>query len=481
MTAWASLPPELVRQIVHLVIDTDDEESTGKPASGYVTISREWQSYVEERTFSSLRIRSTEVHNLHIVTRPRHLYVRNMTFEVILPEYDIKSTAFYKETREEQQQNNRSFAEAIFRFFDVVGGWNNLPDGALKSSQQRGISLRISASSPSDNEPAQFGTRYYRHRRWEISVLELSPDQARNLPSLPIISEFLCGEAHEFVRKLDPRTCCEMAAKMPNVHTLDWSFSDNERRNLDRRIRMRREFAASLQIIPESVRHLTLGHVGNQTDSHSWDPPRLYQGGAESPDPLSVALQHLSRRLCTLNINNATISQEIFWPTWSPSLRPGECDEFPYLETMMISLTEVTPSGEWLFTGDPIDYDEDPSDSDDSEVVIKPDGDLYWFRTKLDQDHAEHYFLAAARAAQHMPRLKLLTIEWLWTPLPCGMSYKISGNTGHPAALVFWGSPPPEPSRQVVKAWRKVTEILLGSPEMMFLEPRDEGRIWCFS
>lgn len=473
MTAKASLSPELVRQIVHLVIDTDGGESAGKHACDYATISREWQGYVEERTFSSLRIRSTEIHELHIVTRPRSLYVRSMTFEVILPEYDVKSLAFYKETREEQQQNSRSFAEAILRFFDVLGGWNILPDVQLGSAQQRGISLRISASSPSDKEPDQFGTRRYRHRRWENSVLQLSQDQARNLPSLPIISEFLCGDG--LVRKLDPGTCCNMAAKMPNVHTLDWNFSDNERHSLDRRISMRQDFAASLQRIPESVRHLTLRHVGNQTESHFWDPPRLCQGGAESPDPLSVALQHLSRRLCTLNINNATISQEIFWPTWSPLLRLDKCDEFPYLEKMMVSLTEVTPSGEWLFTGDPISYDEGYSDSDDSEVVIKPDGDLLWFRAKLDRERAEQYFLAAARAAQHMPRLKLLTIEWTSAPLPCGMHYEISKHTGHRAALVFWGSPPPEPSGQVVKAWRKVTEILLGSPEMMYLEPRDDG------
>lgn len=468
MTTWASLPPELVRQIVHLVIDTDHGEPIGKPASNYAIISREWQSFVEEKTFSSLRIRSTEVHKLHIVTRPRRLYVRNMTFEIILPEYNVKSLAFYKETREEQQQNNRSFAEAILGFLDVVGGWNILPE------QQRGISLRISASSPSDNEPDQFGTRRYRYRRWENSLLQLSQDQARNLPSLPIVSEFLCGD--EFVRKFDPRTCCEMAAKMPNVHTLDWKFPDNERRNVDRRISMRQDFAAGLRIIPESVRHLTLCHVSSQPDSHFWDPPRLYQGGAESPDPLSVALQHLSRRLFTLNINYATVGPELFRPISSSSLCPGERDEFSYLEKIMVSLTEVTPSGEWLLTGDPTSGDEESSDSsDDSEIVIKPDNDPPWFRAKLDQDRAEYYFLAAARAAQHMPRLKLLTIEWTLTPLPCGMYYEISEHTGHRAALVFWGSPPPEPSGQVVKAWRRVTEILLGSPDMMYLKPRDDS------
>jgi hypothetical protein len=183
--------------------------------------------------------------------------------------------------------------------------------------------------------------------------------------------------------------------------------------------------------------------------------------------------------LHTLTIDNATVSPEVFWPVSSSSSLPrlDKCGDFPYLEKVIVRLNEVTPSGEWFFTGHYTPAGEESGDSDDSNIYIKPDTHS-WFRYKLDQSLAGPYFLAATHAAQHMPRLKEFFLEWMATPLPCGLEYKISNDGGTRAMLTLWGSPPAEPSLELKEAWGKVTEILLGSPDMMEVELQDEGRVF---
>ncbi|KAK9418926.1 hypothetical protein SUNI508_07698 [Seiridium unicorne] len=403
MAGWSSLPPEVMREAVHLAVKANPES-----AREFATISlfrAIGRTTWEEKTFASLKIRSTQMQQLRdIVTPLRQSYIRNMTFEVVLPEYDAKSLAWYKETPEEQQLNSRSFTDAILPFFDAVASWNSSAAGKLE--ERRGISLRISASCPSDKVPDRYGVLRRRYKRWDRSVLEILQDYDRKIHLLPAISEFLCGDDFHS-RKLSPRACCDIAAQMPNGHTLEWNLSDNERSDLARRIKMRQEFASCLQAIPDSVRHFTLYHGPRAPNTHTWDPPRLYSGDEDSHDPLSVAFRRLSRRLHTLTIDNATISPEVFWPVSPSASLPNldECGDFPYLEKVVVRLSEVTPSGEWFFTGHHTPAGEESGESDDSNIYIKPDT-LSWLRYKLDLSLADPYFLAAAHAAQRMPRLK---------------------------------------------------------------------------
>ncbi|KAF3015074.1 hypothetical protein E8E14_011322 [Neopestalotiopsis sp. 37M] len=473
MAGWTSLPSEVVREIVHLVV-----ASTPESACDLASISRGWQECVEEKTFASLRIRSTQMQQLRdIVTPLRQSYVRQMTFEVVLPKYDAKLLAWRKETPDEQQLNKRAFTHAILPFLNAIASWN-APAGG-KHKQRPGISFRIKASCPSDKVPDRYGVLRRRYKRWDNSILEILQDSSHKIPLLPAISEFLCGNGL-YSRKLSPKTCCDIAAQMPNVHTLDWNLAENERSDLARRIQMRQDFAAGLQIIPASVRHFTLYHGPRAPNTHTWDPHRLESGNQDSHDPLSVALRSLSQRLYTLTIDNATVSPEVFWPVSPSSPRlpsPDEVGDFPHLEKVTVRLNEVTPAGEWFFTGHYAPAGEEAGNSDDSDIFIKPDSHS-WFRCKLDPKVAEPYFLAAARAAQHMPKLKEFFLEWMATPLPCGLEYKVSNHEGPRAVLTLWGSPPVEPSLELAEAWGKVTETLLGSPELMRIERQDEGRVF---
>ncbi|KAF7539529.1 hypothetical protein G7054_g2020 [Neopestalotiopsis clavispora] len=459
MAGWTSLPSEVVREIVHLVV-----ASTPESACDLASISRGWQECVEEKTFASLRIRSTQMQQLRdIVTPLRQSYVRQMTFEVVLPKYDAKLLAWRKETPDEQQLNKRAFTHAILPFLTLS------PVGMH----------RLAGNTSSDRAYLSASRRPARATRYLIATAYSVADSSHKIPLLPAISEFLCGN-ELYSRKLSPKTCCDIAAQMPNVHTLDWNLADNERSDLARRIQMRQGFAAGLQMIPASVRHFTLYHGPRAPNTHTWDPHRLESGNQDSHDPLSVALRSLSQRLYTLTIDNATVSPEVFWPVSPSSPRlpsPDEVGEFPHLEKVTVRLNEVTPAGEWFFTGHYAPIGEESGDSDDSDIFIKPDSHS-WFRCKLDPKVAEPYFLAAARAAQHMPKLKEFFLEWMATPLPCGLEYKVSNHEGPRAVLTLWGSPPVEPSLELAEAWGKVTETLLGSPELMRIERQNEGRVF---
>ncbi|KAM0816486.1 hypothetical protein AB5N19_02288 [Seiridium cardinale] len=352
-----------------------------------------------------------------------------------------------KETPEEQKLNSRFFTDAVLPFFDAVAGWNSPAAGKLE--ERRGISLRGSASCPSDKVPDRYGVLRRRYKRWDRSVLEILQDYDRKISLLPAISEFLCGDDFHS-RKLSPRACCDIAAQMPNVHTLECNLSDNERSDLARRIKMLQGFAAGLQAIPDSVRHFTLYHGPRAPDTHTWDPLAYIVA-------MKVHMIHSVSHFVACR-GDCILSPSI-------TLRLDKYGDFPYLEKVVVRLNEVTPSGEWFFTGHHTPAGEESGESDDSNIYIKPDTHS-WFSA-----------CSTTHAAQHMPRLKEFFLEWMATPLPCGLEYKISNDGGPRAMLTLWGSPPAEPSLELKEAWGKVAEILVGSPDMMEVELQDEGRV----
>lgn len=176
MANFPSLPVEIVREILHLVIETDAES-----AWQYATVCHEWQYYFEEKTFSSLRVSSTDMEKLrHYLTPVRQSYVRELTFKVILPDlddYNVDIPNRERETLEVQECNSRCFTDAVFQLFDTLASWQ--PPPACWLGQHQGICLHISASSPSDSMPPDYirGVGHWQ-RRWVNSVLEIVQDEA---------------------------------------------------------------------------------------------------------------------------------------------------------------------------------------------------------------------------------------------------------------------------------------------------------------
>lgn len=473
MASFTSLPPEIVQSIVHVTL-----EMQPGMACKYATVSRDWQALVEKKTFSSLRLNSMRVQELsNILTPRRRSYVRNIAVEVTLPEYDVEKAGHRKETPQEQHTNSQTFTDLICALFAVLATWKLPADGA--TGEQRGVSLSLSASSPSDQVAARGYRLRNRKKRWASSCLYLTKHPNQNLPSIPVVSKFSCAD-FDTQRKLAPITCCEIAEVFPNVHTLDWNLLDNERRDLARRIKLREDFAIGISKIPQSVRHFKLAYGGGSPQNHDWSPPRLYNGDDSTSDPLSAALHSLLPRLVVLELHECvTIGTELFWPASSstPLISSGISSQFPRLEKLSVGAGMVAPSGKWLFIEDPriVGRHRAPSIPTylDDEDIQPGDIPLHWYRYQLDHDLGNPYFLAAAYAARHMPRLKTLDLTLGCTGLNTMMAYDVLED-GRRASLGFFGSPPFDPSHEVKEAWRDTTEVLVGDRNIVDIQLTDE-------
>ncbi|ETS73403.1 hypothetical protein PFICI_15008 [Pestalotiopsis fici W106-1] len=437
MACWASLPAELAQEIVHLALEADADS-----APKFATISRVWQIFVEQKTFSSIRIRSTQVPELHNMMTPfRQSLVRNINFEVILAEYDMKRCK-EKETEEEQEQNSRSFTVGMFQLFDHLATWTSMSGG--KAEQQPRVSLKVSSSSPSDSQsdtPLVGSVACAKRRwRWGTSILELVQDDKRNLPLLLGISEFLCDKNYYPCRKISLKACCDIFARLPNVQTLEFYSPD------DGGSRLPRDFIAGLQMIPNSVRHVTLLHSRHDRGAVPWGF-RPHPGNSWAPGPLSVALYHLARRLVKLDIDSDCIYPEFFWPVSAmmiSSRSPEQPLYFPYLEEIRFGKLNVSSS-----------------------QVFK--GPNLRFKYPFDI-----YLLATAQVVREMPRLKRCVIEWDFRALYQGLEYQIFRDGAPRALLTVWGEPPIPLSGRVKNAWLRTTEVLLGSRDKMEVKLRDD-------
>lgn len=146
----------------------------------------------------------------------------------------------------------------------------------------------------------------------------------------------------------------------------------------------------------------------------------------EGEDSLSIALNRFTQRLTTIKINNIMICPEFFWPS----------DKFNPRSTVWNSLTSLelqyavaTPAGEWLFEREPRDKDDEDDEDDQHDIYSDRDAciDLYGLspypRGPAMEDFPERrfrsmptpnlneFYLAAGRAAQQMPELKVMALE----------------------------------------------------------------------
>ncbi|KAI9793666.1 MAG: hypothetical protein M1816_007561 [Peltula sp. TS41687] len=153
------LPVEIILKIVHQL---GARYSLKPELSGCVTFSREWQAVVEQRTFQSLVLKSTELDDFdRIVVGHRRASLELLTFHVILPSYSDRARAKF-ETTEDRLANNHAFTAALH--------------GLFVSSTP--ICFCLSAYSPTDDTAAEHPPAIHgdlHEHRYEHSFLRLVP------------------------------------------------------------------------------------------------------------------------------------------------------------------------------------------------------------------------------------------------------------------------------------------------------------------
>ncbi|KAK0663161.1 hypothetical protein DIS24_g1205 [Lasiodiplodia hormozganensis] len=367
-----SLPHELLEIIVsHLWSDE---------LAPFATISATFQELIERRTFRELEIRSTDIDQfVAIVTGSRRRILRLLDYCIALPAVA------------ERQRNSLGFTKAIHDLFFALSRWD---------TGSRANPINLSISVVEDNTHSRID-----YRR---SILELTaPD---SLPSVPLIHT-LRPESDVCI---SDSSWVNIASRLPNLERLDVHL--NHQRpglDLDQRRHNRHNLAEALNNLNTShLVHFTLFSpaIGWLRRSFRHTPNILLpDDDDDTTDHLSLALNRLLRRsphLRTLDICGAV--------PLSPALFDVSSDEetttaaataasFPRLERVSICFAACAPDGTPYFLSAPA------TDIPDfvAAASLRP------------------FVLAAARAAESMPRLRHFSLETQFRG--CSIAYVAPG------------------------------------------------------
>lgn len=219
------LPIELTAKVISYLIDS------GSDPAPYATVNREWQMLIEQRTFNTINLKTSErlaaFKQIVAQNTRRKTCIREINLVAELEPYSIEARAEF-ETTEEHRRNNEIFVAAIQSLFSILESWpENKP----------GINLNIEAMSPSDFVDRQRARKArrepetdLRERRFKRSYLQFSEDHLERLPVIYTVTTLSMGNLY-FSRLLLPASCALITSKLPRLHILQLNLSDNEKRD----------------------------------------------------------------------------------------------------------------------------------------------------------------------------------------------------------------------------------------------------------
>ncbi|KAI8689423.1 hypothetical protein NCS56_00205800 [Fusarium sp. Ph1] len=459
VTTMDNLPPELLRRILLYLITEWDlihevHDSVPKTSlAAYATISRKWQSIVEPFTFrhlflSPMRLDVAEAYSY--LTPPRLAHLRHVRFRIEFPAHDL-----HVSTNPEDYDDQIAFNKAVRQVL-----------GLLERAPRRDIpliSLRLLiwpsrehcipwvGYAPEEEDKVFSG-------KLRKTYLELPADWHRNIQDLSEISFFRVQlESHALV--FAPASINMMASKMTRLKKVEWWLCDGEKIDTELRIRQRTEFAYTLKLLPKSIETFRLEYIRKPPTDKTFQPQGIVPPDATN-DILSRELCHFSQRdgLKEFSVD-ASVDSSILWPE---SHHTGsEPPTWPNLYWFHVELNDVLPSGEWIDIRDPeaeegrFSGNWDMDDGPESEVP----GDEYekWFQCIHNPIHFERFALATARAASHMPKIRGIYVTH-HSMAAMGVGF-VTTDLEKSCCLEFTGEPPPEPSEEIMDAWRKVVDL----------------------
>lgn len=388
-----SLSPELLDAIIGHV--------DGQKLAPLATLSHTWQYQVERRTFAKLTVRSPDLDFfIAAVVGSRRRALRQLSFHVVLP------TFADPDNDEDRQRNNTAFTQHVHALFRTLATWD-------LGSDPSPVSLSIEAYSINKHGLR----RHVWERRLRYPTIELATTDG--LDSVPLITKLEPGGGYSV--HVPGSSIASIASRLPNLSSISAHFrEDREMLDIALRRQNRHRLATALQTVP--TEHLVdfSVHIPSFCPDNELRPaPNVL--GQDAIDHLSLALHRLLRapNLTSFGIHDGT--------TISPGLfRPIEDEHFPNLEHVQIDFTRCAPDGEWYFDGDPTDVahssdeeeEEGERDSDDydpehfssrAEQVAKlacGAAPIRPYRCKAVPERVRPLFVAAAEAAQRMPRLR---------------------------------------------------------------------------
>ncbi len=532
------VPAEIIAIIIsHLAREGGSDSHNSDPPpphalAPYATVSREWQQRVEAATFASITLTTARLASplaAQALTPDRvRRFVRSVRIVVLLPPYGEQARG-QREDEVDRAENDEAFTETVRRAFGLLatartisgeqggaddGGYETDHAGqqhqdqhSVATNYRPGIHLSITAECISDAEDLE--ARQYRHHvsawrpndifeaRWESSYLDLRPehggsvqDEAEALPQLASIQHFRVeAAAGDRLRYFAPRTLCLLASRMPGLENIEWELSDNDKRDVALRKRLRADFANTLPKLPACLQHFNLLYYRRAPLDHFFETPTILDNSDGGNDKLSLALHKLSQRLTTFQLV-ADVGPEIFWPSQQQQQQQQQQHQqvqpednpplWPTLRDYIIEPGPIAPSGEWRFL--PVPPSEDgvsvsSSDSDPPDDLPPGDERERPFRFGLDPDATDAFLLAAGRAARRMPMLRRMRFM-LDPPIGEGLWVECEGAARDGTAeLEVNTCSGYEPDEEVRRAWTEAAAEHTGDRSALSIVVR-QPRAW---
>lgn len=449
--SFNDLPATLTTQIVsYLALLETRENLIFRPKisiSRYASISLRIQHAIEQRSFSRLTITSDDLatfEKLVARSRSRRAILRDVTFQAILPAYDMNvCTRFERST--DRKRNDEAFSTALKNLFTVLLPFN-------EDDRQGPFRLAIDAPfAPGDrchrddtfvNEYGDFDNDLS-NARFAHSYLRL--DHPSEMPCLNKVTEFdVCNSGP---RCIAPGPIFSLLQSLPRVNELFLQLNDNEKLQAALRKQLRIDFTQALT--SRQSANLTKFNIEylheSPGDHRSKNIDVRNMTGSLADDPLSLGLsQFISscEGLTEVRLGGPICVDETLF-----TLIPD--DRWAHIKKFIVDLSCVRPDGGWYldehtrFPRDepsrqdgrtsgsddetwgtvaiPTSYteksiaseggDDLPPDSYDKHAQGLQTGDAHilWFRSQ-PTEKLEQIWIAAARASALMPRLEMMTV-----------------------------------------------------------------------
>ncbi|KAG9952897.1 hypothetical protein KCU85_g1568, partial [Aureobasidium melanogenum] len=461
-----SLPPELLARIISLVVVKQ------KRLTKYATISRAWQHVIEERTFSHLSFSNDDLDKLKSVVfespyTHRRTALRRVDYSINLADYDNNACGRF-ERQADRHINDKAFSKAMADLFatlaiiDAGDGSRPVRLNLIQFSSAMDTNRRDKDKLRADEMARSIGKRHdLLELRYRDSYLQLLDPES--LPLLHNVTSLTIDG--DTARKLAPAVIAGLISRLPNLDTTDCTFWDMERRRPDQRRQLRSKFSKQLTELtpPKSLRVFELKMISREPANARFFSGDV-RGGFYPPnvDDLSASLRLFSQSapcLTSLELNGPiSVGPDLFWP--SEETKTDVEQQWRKLKVFTVELSAVRPDGGWYTELDPNrdtessdEEDEDNEFMDDSSDIVHngaysessassgydfddsffamdqlpPDSYGYPdekrdarhngdepstsnFRTKPTPE-LETFFLSAARAASHMPALRVMRVS----------------------------------------------------------------------
>ncbi|POS79358.1 hypothetical protein DHEL01_v202243 [Diaporthe helianthi] len=312
--SWDRLPYELSHKILQTLAE---DEVRSHLMAEYAVVCQAWQAEIEEVNFRTLAVKQTDLQQLEeCVTGHRRALLRHLWLQVELPEYSRRSR-LVPENEQDQEENNVKYSMALYDLFKLLEPWNT-PE-FWSSRNGRGISLELSAFSPSDKRnlfgeaglDADGNSRYFDSLLDFMLLVVPDPQGIHGLHMVEVVTSFSILRRN--FRNVSATSLIPILRSLPRLQEVrfePWQQVDQAaQEDVDS------ELAGQIPFWPTTLKRISIfEHFGAFDQNDMWDTRVRFPF-------LAHGLRRLSTHLQDLSVSFAVDAKDFFQPWAGP--KPG--------------------------------------------------------------------------------------------------------------------------------------------------------------